>query len=332
MNAERTSVLVATATETTPVDSEAIEGILNGEGTLRIIPWLNRHAATVEMMQIMEMARGLLVRTGTVDAELMDRCPHLQAIALHGAGVDQVDVQAAAERGITVTNVPGGNAQAVAEMTLGLALTLMRGIVPAHLAMSKGDWEGGLHTGREIRGMRWGILGMGLIGKLVAGLAHAMGAEVAFYHPRPRPELTEGLPGDVRAVSWENLLQRSDVISVHVPLTDENTHLIDAAAIGQMKLGAYLINVARGPVVQAEAAARAAHRGELGGVALDVFDREPAPGEDIEPLLGDRVVLTPHLAGSTQECLREIAERATRDIVRIWRGEHPQHPVAGPNL
>ncbi len=323
-------VLVATATETTPVDRQAVDRVLQEEGMLHLVPWLGWDEATEETLEVMSQACGLLVRTGTVDGDLMDRCPHLQVIALHGAGVDQVDVRAAHERGITVTNVPGGNARAVAEMTIGLALTLMRGIVPANAAMSRGNWEAGLHTGRQIAGRRWGILGMGLIGGIVARLAHSLGAEIVFHHPRPRPDLTDGLPTDVRAVSWKEVLESADILSVHVPLTEDTRHLIDAAAIGRMKAGAYLINVARGPVVQAHAAAQAAHRGHLGGVALDVFHREPAPAEDLEPLVGERVVLTPHLAGSTEECLEEIARRAAEDIVRVWRGEPPEHPVAGP--
>jgi len=322
------NILVATASETTPVDEETITSELRHRGKLRVVPWLGWNEAESDTLsQQMIDADAMIVRTGTVNAHLMDMCENLEVIALHGAGVDQVDVAAASEREIIVTNVPGANARAVAEMTLGLALDLMRRITEGHEALSSGSWEDGLHTGKEMHSLKWGILGMGQIGANVAQLLDTFGTEIIYNDPDPKDEILNKLPDNVCSASKRELLNNSDVISVHVPLTEETTHLLDEQAISMMKDDAYLINVARGEVVDAKAAAAAAHAGKLGGVALDVFANEPAPAEDIEPLVGKRVILTPHLAGSTEESLREIAAKATRDIVRIWRGKEPKRRV-----
>lgn len=316
--------LVATVTDSTPVDAEEITRVLGDEARLVKVPWMGWDDATEEQLEALGRAHAVLVRTGTVDGPLMDLCPDLQVITLHGTGVDQVDLSAAGRRDITVTNVPGANAHAVAEMTLGLALALARRITDAHVTLSRGDWEGARHNGREIRGMQWGIIGMGEIGKKVGALAAAVGCRVS-YCGRRRQD-----PSAVGGADWlqkEDLLRTSDIVSVHIPLTEETEYFIDEAALRMMKPGAFLINVSRGRVVDGRAAAMAAHSGHLGGAALDVFETEPITRAELNDLIGDRVVLTPHLGGSTEECLREIAHRAVLDIRRVWRGESPRHPV-----
>lgn len=321
--------LVATATETTPVNEAEILAVLGDAACLDVVPWYGWNEATEEMIVRMGRADALLVRSGIIDDRLMARCPKLKVIAVHGAGVDQVDVEAAVNNGITVTNVPGANARAVAEMTLGLALTMVRGITSAHIALSEGRWDDARFLGREIASLRWGILGMGHIGRIVSRLAAALGAELAYFDPYLSSSLKQTLPEGTREVdSKEALLRTSDIISVHVPLNDSTVHLIDAESVELMKPGAYVINVARGGVVDGRSLAEAAHAGRLGGVALDVFDTEPVAEEELKSLVGERVVLTPHLGGCTEECLRQIAREATHDILRVWRGETPQHLVA----
>ncbi|MFO8060272.1 MAG: NAD(P)-dependent oxidoreductase [Bacillota bacterium] len=323
--------LVATATETAPVDESEIVAVLGDAGHLDVVPWTDWEHATDELLERMCRADALLVRTGTIDEKLIGLCSNLKIITLHGAGVDQVDVAAAVDNGIWVTNVPGANARAVAEMTLGLALAMIRGIVSAHIALSGDDWHGGRFLGRQITSLRWGILGMGHIGRIVGHMASAIGAEIAYFDPYLPPSLKDTLPEEmVELDSKESLLRTSDIISVHVPLSDATFHLVDAESVELMKPEACLINVSRGGVVDGRALAQAAHAGRLGGVALDVFDTEPVVEEELKQLVGPRVIVTPHLAGSTEECLREIARRGTSDILRVWRGETPEYLVAGP--
>ncbi len=322
--------VVATATTETPVDEESVAQVLDNCARLKVVPWQGWGQPDSEQLaRSMMSAYGLLIRTGVVDADLMDKCSNLRVIALHGSGTDQVDLAAAQRRNITVTNVPGGNAVSVAEMTIGLALSLLRGIPQAHLKLTRtGDWDAARRTGRQLRDTTWGVVGMGYTGRTTARLASALGCCIIYHDPYLRPETQQELTGWERIGSLEDLLSESDLVSVHVPLNSDTYHLINENSVSAMSAGSYLINVSRGAVCDQLAVARASHEGNIAGVALDVFDPEPLSPEQVEKLTGPGVILTPHLAGSTTECLEAIARQAAADIRNVLKGKEPKNPVA----
>ena len=273
-------------------------------------------------------AEGVLLRPGYITASLLDRLPDLRVVAVHGAGVDQVDVAACTERGVLVTNAPGANANAVAELTLGLMLSLARRIPQAAAMVGRERaWGEARHTGVELKGRTLGLVGVGQVGSRLAKTALAMGMKVLAHDP--------GLKGgEIRArgarpARLDTLLGRADFVSLHAPLTPETHHLIDRRAISKMKKGAFLVNAARGPLVDEAALARALTSGRIGGAALDVLEGEP-PDPESAIFDAPNLVLTPHMAGSTRECLEAIAAWAGEDIARVLSGGKPKHPVNDP--
>lgn len=276
-----------------------------------------------ELAALAEGALGLIVSTEPVTAAVMDRAGSaLRVIARYGSGTDNVDVAAATERGIVVTNTPGANDVAVAELTLGLMLALARRIPAAHDAVRRGRWE--RPVGTELRGKRLGLIGLGRIGLEVAKLARAMGMEVTYYDVMRRPE--EERRWDLTFAPLTEVVAQADVISVHVPLTPATHHLIGARELSRVKPGALLINTARGGVVDEVALLAALENGRLAGAALDVFEREPPPAD--HPLLGHpKVIHTPHMGARTQEAVARMAEGAVAAVLDVLAGRRPAHVV-----
>lgn len=272
-------------------------------------------------------AEGILLRPGYITASLLDQLPDLRVVAVHGAGVDQVDVAACTERGVLVTNTPGANANAVAELTLALILSLARRIPQAASQVgAERVWGEARHTGVELKGKTLGLIGIGQIGSRLTNMALAMGMKVIAHDPGLKS-------GDIKArgakpARFDTLLARADFISLHAPLSPKTHHLIDKQAISKMKKGAFLVNAARGPLVDESALARALGSGKIGGAALDVLEGEPP---DPESVIFDapNLILTPHMAGSTHECLEAIATWAGEDIARVLSGKKPKYPVNG---
>lgn len=276
-----------------------------------------------ELAALAEGALGLIVSTEPVTAAVMDRAGSaLRVIARYGSGTDNVDVAAATERGIVVTNTPGANDVAVAELTLGLMLALARRIPAAHDAVRRGRWE--RPVGTELRGKRLGLIGLGRIGLEVAKLARAMGMEVTYYDVMRRPK--EERRWDLTFAPLTEVVAQADVISVHVPLTPATHHLIGARELSRVKPGALLINTARGGVVDEVALLAALENGRLAGAALDVFEREPPPAD--HPLLcHPKVIHTPHMAARTQEAVARMAEGAVAAVLDVLAGRRPAHVV-----
>jgi D-3-phosphoglycerate dehydrogenase len=219
-------------------------------------------------------------------------------------GVDTIDVDAATERGILVLTAPSGNTTSAAELTFALLLALARRVPAADRSMKAGEWDKKSFTGIELYGKTLGLVGAGRIGGEVAKRARAFGMRVVVYDPFLNAERARAL--DVEVGSLHDVLERADVLSVHVPLTDVTKNLIGTEEIGRMKTGALLLNVARGGVVDEDAVIAALNAEKLGGVALDVFSAEPLPAE--HPLRSlPNVVLTPHLGASTVEAQQGVA-------------------------
>ena len=270
-------------------------------------------------------AGGILLRSGYITASLLDRLPDLKIVAVHGAGVDPVDIEACTARGVQVTNAPGANANAVAELVFGLMLAHVRQIpASAHKAMAEKAWDAARHTGGELRGRALGLVGFGQIGKRVATIAQAFGMTVIASDPVVSD--ADMQTAGVQPMQLNDLLAASDMVSLHAPAIPATRHMINAKSIALMKSDACLINCARGALVDEVALAAALRAGQLGGAALDAADGEPP--NPARPVAGPpNMLLTPHMAGSTFECLDAIAATTAADIARALKGEQPVHPV-----
>lgn len=237
----------------------------------------------------------------------------LRTIARYGTGVSNVDLDAAARRGITVTRTPAANALAVAELTVGLMLAVARGIPRSDAAMRRGEWVRG--DGIELAGRTLGVVGFGAIGRLVAERAAAFGMRVIAYDPQIDPASARA--AGVEAVQLDELVRRSHVLSLHVPLLPETRHLLDAERLALLPKGAIVVNTARGGLLDEHAAAAALDRGALFGVALDAYEAEPPTSS---PLVGHPcVVATPHAGGHTDEAVARTSEQAVQNLLDALR-------------
>jgi D-3-phosphoglycerate dehydrogenase len=273
----------------------------------------------------LEGASAILLRSGYITASLLDRLPDLKVIAVHGAGVDPVDVAACTERGVLVTNTPGANADAVTEITFGLMLALLRRIPEAaHKAKAEKAWDSARHTGGELKGRVLGLIGLGQIGQRVARIADAFGMGVIAHDPALSEE--EITRRGAEPMSFDGVLASADILSLHAPAIPATRHMINADAIAKMKPSAMIVNCARGSLIDEAALSQALVEGRLGGAALDVLEGEPP--DPNSPIYGaPNLIVTPHMAGSTEECLRTIAGTAGTDMVRVLSGQPPLHPV-----
>jgi glyoxylate reductase len=261
-----------------------------------------------------------------VTRRVLESNPNLRAIGNYAVGVNNIDLDAAKECGVAVTNTPGVLTDATADLTIALMLAVTRRVVEGDRFLREGRFDGWhplLLLGTSLQGKRLGIVGMGRIGTAVAMRALAFGMEIAYSAPSPQLE-----PERELGAVWlplDELLRTSDVVSIHVPLNDATHHLIDARALELMKRDGYLVNTARGPIVDEEALADALAAGAIRGAALDVYENEPA----VEPrLLGmENVVLLPHLGSATEETRHEMARTVAIDVARVLSGGRPRHRV-----
>lgn len=276
----------------------------------------------------LEEADYLLVAAHPLHAEQMHRLKRARLIQKTGVGYDNIDLNAAAEAGIPVATTPGANAIAVAEHAVLLMLAVQRRLIEIHNATAAGEWRMWQHRHEcyELAGKCVGLIGLGSIGRNVAARVQAFGCEVSYYDAfRLDPAQEERLGLTFRPL--EELLAWSDILSLHVPLTESTRHLINRASIQQMKKTVILINTSRGPVVNVQDLAEALREERIFGAGLDVHDPEPIPPD--YPLLGLRnVILTPHAAAGTRDTQRRVVRQAMENILRVSRGEPPVHQVS----
>jgi len=260
---------------------------------------------------------GIVIRSATkLTRELIDRATRLKVIGRAGVGVDNVDVDAATRRGIVVANAPESTVVSAAEQTIGLIVALARNIPQAHAALKGGRWERSRWSGVELAGKTLGVVGFGRIGQQVARRAVGLGMTVLAYDPFVGSERFREL-GVERAETLDELLGTAEIVTLHSPLTDETRSLIDRDTIARMRDGARLVNAARGALVDEEALVEALESGKLAGAALDVFSAEPYEG----PLLElDQVVVTPHLAASTDEAQDRAGVIVAEQVVAALDG------------
>jgi D-3-phosphoglycerate dehydrogenase len=304
-------------------DDLSIEADILAEADAEVV---DGEASDEPLESLVDGADGLIVMYEAVDGDVMDAMPDCKVVSRTGIGFDNVDVDAATERGIRVTNVPDYCIEEVADHTLALVLSLQRKLRLYDEQVRGGDWD--VTAGRTMHRLserNYGLVGFGNTARAVGERAAAFGMDVHAYDAFIDDEaIREG--GATPVDELEALLETADVVSVHVPLNDATRGLIDAAELETMKETAFVVNTARGGIVDEAALAEAIEAGEVAGAGFDVLTEEP-PGED-HPLVGlDDVIVTPHAAWNSAESLVELREKAARNVLAVLQGEEPPYLV-----
>jgi D-3-phosphoglycerate dehydrogenase len=271
----------------------------------------------------------LIVRSQTrVDADLLSAAaPRLSVVGVASVGIDRIEVDAATRAGVMIVNAPTGNTIAAAEHTMALMLALLRHVTDADASVRRGEWERGRYTGRELRGKTLGIIGLGKIGKAVA--RRATGFEMRVIASDPYLTEEQASEAGAKLVGMAELLHRSDVITVHTPLAPQTRGLIGRAQLEATKPGAFVLNVARGGIVDEHALADALASGQVGGAAVDVYSTEPISADN--PLRGaPNVLLTPHLGASTTEAQDRVGVEMAEQVMMALAGVTPPYAVNAP--
>ncbi len=292
-----------------PLSNEGLD-LLAAADELEIVDVSSEGREALE--EALRGAEGLIVRGDTrVDGPLLDVAERLEVIGRAGVGVDNIDMRAATRRGVAVINAPGGNTSSTAELTFALLLAAARRVAEADRSVREGRWDRKALGGRQLKGTTLGVIGAGRIGTEVARRAHAFGMRILAYDPYLSAE--RAADERIERVELDELLERADFVTVHVPLTEQTRGMIGVAEIARMKPAAILVNAARGGIVDERALAVALEQRKLGGAALDVYETEPFPGE--HPLRGaPNLVMTPHLGAATLEAQREVALEIARRV------------------
>ena len=266
-----------------------------------------------------------------IDGKMVEAMDKVRLIAQPSTGYDHIDLLACKRKGIPVANIGGANAISVAEHTLAVALALLKRIGYAHRRILEGAWvqDELLNVAAEVHGKTWGVIGLGRIGKEVAWRARALGVKVVYYDLAKLPETEEQRLG-VSFLALQRLLAESDVVSIHVPLTEKTRKMMGEKEFRLMKSYAVFVNVSRGELIDETALARAVTQGWIGGAGVDVFTSEPVTPEN--PLVvaardGANVVLTPHIAGATNDARLRIIQATVDNVVRVAIGEPPINVV-----
>ncbi len=269
----------------------------------------------------------LLVRSATkATRKVIQAASRLKVIGRAGIGVDNIDVDAATERGVLVMNAPSGNVTSTAELTIGLIFSLARRIPQADASMKKGEWKRKEMKGAQIQGKTLGIIGLGRVGAEVAKRASALGMTVIAYDPLVSPEV--GVRLHVRLVTLDRLLQEADIVTIHTPLTPQTKEMLGKDELTKMKKGAFLINCARGGIVNEDALFEVLSAGKIAGAALDVYSIEPPTGSKLLTL--QNIILTPHLGATTTEAQEDVGSEIAEQVIAYLKDNVIKNAVNMP--
>jgi len=275
-----------------------------------------------ELIEIIPKIDGYIAGLDEIDGDVIEAADTLKVIARYGIGVDGIDLDAARKKGVVVTNTPGANASSVAELTVGLILSLARQITIGNNLMQNGIWPR-LH-GISLVGKVIGILGLGAVGKQLALRLSRFECAIRAYDPIP--DSTFARNHQVEFCAMHDVISQSDFLSLHLPLVPETKGMVDEKFLDKMKMGAFLINTARGELIDELALAKALERGHLSGAALDVFAHEPPDKEN--PLMSlSQVITTPHIASHTDIATDAMGHYALRDCLAVLQGKEPKYRV-----
>jgi D-3-phosphoglycerate dehydrogenase len=267
-----------------------------------------------ELIPLLQDCDGYVAGLDYVTAKVLNSCKNLKVVSRYGAGYDRVDLAAAKENGILVTNTPGVNAVAVAELAFGLALSAARKISYLDKKTREGEWV--RSTGIELGGKTMGIMGLGAIGKNVAKYAQGFGMKVMAYDPYINEAYAK--ENNIAVASFDQVVENADVISLHLPLTSETKHLINREVMAKMKKTAIVINTSRGGIIDEDAAYELLKNGELGGLGLDAFEIEPPTNSPLFEL--NNVVVTPHTGAHTKEATDNMADASVKNLIDVLSG------------
>lgn len=277
----------------------------------------------------LEEVDALIIRSATtVTAEIIQKMPNLKIIGRAGVGVDNVDLDAATSNGVVVVNAPDGNTISTAEHTFAMLASVVRNIPQANQSMKEGRWDRKLYTGTELFGKTLGIVGFGRIGSEIASRARAFKMNVVAYDPFLTESRAE--KNKVTIMELDDLLESADFISVHTPLTKETKGMISTERLKKMKKNAYLLNCARGGIIDEDALYQAIKQGDIKGAAVDVYEEEPAKNHPLTEL--DEVITTPHIAASTDEAQLNVAEQVAVEILDYLKGKPAPHALNLPHV
>jgi D-3-phosphoglycerate dehydrogenase len=280
---------------------------------------------TPEQLEAARHADALMVSTHKVPASLIASLERCRIVSRVGTGLDAIDIPAATERGIWVTNVPDYSVDEVSTHAITLLLALARRLPRVLESMRRGEWDSRqARPFPRLKGQTLGLLGFGRIAQAVAGKAHGLGLDVIAHDPFVPAQAMEA--AGVRAVDAATLWRSADFISLHTPLTPGTRGVVNAQALSQMKPTAYLINTARGPLVDEDALLDAVHSERIAGAALDVLTVEP-PAPDYALLHDERIIVTPHYAWYSEAANHDVRVRGAEEVVRVLRGERPRNPA-----
>lgn len=317
-------IILVTGPDLAPAASEFLKN--RGYTTVHTPPYADSDAISSYLEDT--QAVGIVSRMGRLDAEVLDKgLPHLRVISKHGVGVDNIDCIAAAERGIPVLVAYAANAVSVAEHAISLLLTVSKRILPLDQGLRAGRWEKPGFRGVELYGTTLSLLGMGAIAQATAKIAKGLGMRVIGYDPYA-PDATFAASGVERCQDLAEMLKQTKVLSLHCPLNDQTREIINATTLAQMPPGGYVINTARGGLIDESALVTAIQAGHLAGAGLDTFAKEP-PRSDHPFFSEPAIVLTPHIGGVTSEANNRVGLSAVQSLVAVLEGRTlPSHFIA----
>lgn len=312
-------ILIATrsfgSTSTTPWE------LLQNAGCELVRADMTQEMTESDLIDLLYEIDAAIIGVVPMTERVLENAPNLKVVSMHGVGVDHIDLEAAAKRGIVVTNCLGSNDQAVADLTIGLMISIARNIPIVDRNLREGGW--GRYKGFELWKKTLGLIGLGYIGRGVAKRAIAFDMEILVYDPFIDPMQVE-MPG-LKFVTFDELVRQSDFLSIHAPLTDQNRNMISTDQFKAMKSSAYLVNTARGDLVDEQALYKALTEGQIAGAALDVYTKEPPKNSPLLKL--DNIVVTPHIGAHTKEAIERMSIMAVQNALLTLRGEPPYHRV-----
>jgi D-3-phosphoglycerate dehydrogenase len=276
-------------------------------------------SAVISDYMVRTGAVGIVSRMGRIDSSVLERAPQLRVISKHGVGVDNIDLKAAAERGIPVLVATGANAISVAEHAIALMLATVKRLLPLDSGLRSARWEKPGFAGHELAGATLGLMGMGAIAQATGRMARGLGLHVASYDPFA-PESAFQAQSAARCNSYEELLERCNVLSLHCPLNDNTRRILNAEAISRMPAGSFVVNTARGGLIDEIALLNAIQSGHLAGAGLDTFAVEP-PAADHPFFAEPNIVMTPHIGGVTRQANARVGVEAVKGILDLLEGK-----------